>query len=131
MKYPPSEIVVEYRIYSMAVFDMEDGFLSSVFPMKKMAWLAHYTIYLTISPSFTESSWHHFPFSTGYDGFSGYFLAPKGDESTVERAAAWAAAEESLESLKREDRDSAPHKRAVMWPLEFNDQTWRVQNGVP
>ena len=35
MKYPPSEIVVEYRIYSMAVFDMEDGFLSSVFPMKK------------------------------------------------------------------------------------------------
>jgi hypothetical protein len=37
MKYPPSEIVVEYRIYSMAVFDMEDGFLSSVFPMKKMA----------------------------------------------------------------------------------------------
>lgn len=48
--------------------------------------------------------WHHFPCSTGYDGFSGHFLAPKGDESTAERAAAWAAAEESLKSLKREDR---------------------------
>ena len=122
MEYPPSEIVVEYRI-------LEDGFLCILFPMKK--WHDWLTIHISHHFSIIESWWHHFPFSTGYDGFSGHFLAPKGDESTVERAAAWAAAEESLKSLKREDRDSAPHKRAVMWPWEFNDQTWRVQNGVP
>ena len=45
--------------------------------------------------------------------FSTDEMGVSGDESTTERAAAWVAAEESLKSLKREDRDS---------PRELNDQ---------